>query len=45
MLCLTTSKVVEMLVYADDGILAGIKEGAVLIDFGTPRSRPLPARW
>jgi 3-hydroxyisobutyrate dehydrogenase-like beta-hydroxyacid dehydrogenase len=35
MLCLTTSKVVEMLVYAEDGILAGIKKGAVLIDFGT----------
>ena len=35
MLCLTTSNVVEALVYADDGILAGIKEGAVLIDFGT----------
>ena len=35
MLCLTTSKVVEMLVYGEDGILAGINEGAVLIDFGT----------
>jgi 3-hydroxyisobutyrate dehydrogenase-like beta-hydroxyacid dehydrogenase len=35
MLCLTTSSVVEKLVYAEDGILAGIKEGAVLIDFGT----------
>ena len=35
MLCLTTSKVVESLVYAEDGILAGIREGAVLIDFGT----------
>ena len=35
MLCLTTSNVVESLVYADNGILAGIKEGAVLIDFGT----------
>ena len=35
MLCLTTSKVVESIVYAEDGILAGIKEGAVLIDFGT----------
>jgi len=35
MLCLTTSNVVESLVYAEDGILAGIKEGAVLIDFGT----------
>lgn len=35
MLCLTTSEVVEKIVYADDGILAGIKEGAVLIDFGT----------
>lgn len=35
MLCVTTSDVVESLVYGDDGILAGIKEGAVLIDFGT----------
>ncbi|CAM2890577.1 NAD(P)-dependent oxidoreductase [Vibrio diazotrophicus] len=35
MLCLTTSAVVEKLVYADDGILAGIKESSVLIDFGT----------
>jgi len=35
MLCLTTSAVVESLVYGEDGILAGIKEGAVLIDFGT----------
>lgn len=35
MLCLTTSNVVEKLVYAEDGILAGIKEGSVLIDFGT----------
>ncbi|RVU85986.1 NAD(P)-dependent oxidoreductase [Leucothrix sargassi] len=35
MLCLTTSDVVEKLVYSDDGILAGIKEGATLIDFGT----------
>lgn len=35
MLCLTTSTIVEKVVYADDGILAGVKEGAVLIDFGT----------
>ncbi len=35
MLCLTTSAVVEKIVYGDDGILAGIKEGSVLIDFGT----------
>ena len=35
MLCLTTSAVVEKLVYGDDGILAGIREGAVLVDFGT----------
>ena len=35
MLCLTTSAVVESIFYADDGILAGIKAGAVLIDFGT----------
>lgn len=35
MLCVTTSEVVETLVYGDDGILAGLKHGAVLIDFGT----------
>ena len=35
MLCLTTSAIVEKLVYAEDGILAGIKPGSVLIDFGT----------
>lgn len=35
MLCLTTSNVVEKLVYAEDGILAGMKPGSVLIDFGT----------
>ena len=35
MLCVTTSQVVESLVYGEDGILAGIREGAVLIDFGT----------
>lgn len=35
MLCLTTSDVVEKLIYAEDGILAGIKKGAVVIDFGT----------
>jgi len=33
--CLTTSAVVEKIIYADDGVLAGIKEGSVLIDFGT----------
>lgn len=35
MLCVTTSDVVEGLIYDDDGILAGIKEGADVIDFGT----------
>ncbi|MGF1723044.1 NAD(P)-dependent oxidoreductase [Vibrio kyushuensis] len=35
MLCLTTSEVVEKVVYGEEGILAGIKEGATLIDFGT----------
>lgn len=35
MLCVTTSNVVESLIYGDDGILAGIKDGAVVIDFGT----------
>jgi 3-hydroxyisobutyrate dehydrogenase-like beta-hydroxyacid dehydrogenase len=35
MLALTTSKVVEMVVYGDNGILAGMSEGSVLVDFGT----------
>ena len=35
MLCVTTSEVVEGLIFGDDGILAGIKEGAVVIDYGT----------
>lgn len=35
MLCVTTSEVVESLIYGDDGILAGIREGAIVIDFGT----------
>jgi 3-hydroxyisobutyrate dehydrogenase len=35
MLCLTTSVVVEKLVYGENGILAGIKKGSVLVDFGT----------
>lgn len=35
MLCVTTSDVVESLIYRDDGILAGIKKGAIVIDFGT----------
>lgn len=35
MLCLTTSDIVEKIIYADDGVLAGIKEGSVLIDYGT----------
>jgi 3-hydroxyisobutyrate dehydrogenase len=35
MFCLTTSAVVEKIVYGAEGILAGIQKGAVLIDFGT----------
>ena len=35
MLCVTTSEVVESLIYGEVGILAGIKEGATVIDFGT----------
>lgn len=35
MLALTTSAVVEKVVYGDDGLLAGMKKGSVLIDFGT----------
>ena len=34
-LCVTTSDAVESLVYGEHGILAGIKPGGVLIDFGT----------
>ena len=34
-LCVTTSEVVESLVYGDEGLMAGMKEGSVLIDFGT----------
>lgn len=33
--CLTTSAVVEKIVYGDNGVLEGIKPGSVLIDFGT----------
>lgn len=35
MLCLTTSAIVEKVMFAEEGILAGVKEGAVLVDFGT----------
>jgi 2-hydroxy-3-oxopropionate reductase len=35
MLCLTTSAVVEKVVYGETGILAGMTEGKTLIDFGT----------
>ncbi len=35
MLCVTTSNAVESLIYGDLGILAGIKPGATVIDFGT----------
>ncbi|MFS1438559.1 NAD(P)-dependent oxidoreductase [Shewanella sp. 10N.286.48.A6] len=33
--CLTTSAVVEKIVYGEDGVLAGMKEGTTLVDFGT----------
>ena len=35
MLALTTSNVVELVVYGDEGVLAGMTEGKTLIDFGT----------
>ena len=35
MLCVTTSDVVESLIYGNEGILAGIKSGSILIDYGT----------
>ncbi|MGR3500943.1 NAD(P)-dependent oxidoreductase [Pseudaestuariivita sp.] len=35
MLCVTTSEVVDSLIYGENDILAGIPEGATVIDFGT----------
>ena len=35
MLCLTTSDIVEKVIYSENGVLEGLKAGAVLIDFGT----------
>ena len=35
MLCVTTSDVVESLIHGNEGILAGIKSGSILIDYGT----------
>jgi 2-hydroxy-3-oxopropionate reductase len=35
MLCMGTSEQVEGRVYGDDGILAGVKPGQIVIDFGT----------
>ena len=35
MLCVTTSKIVESLIYAEDGILSGIKKSSIVIDYGT----------
>lgn len=35
MFCMDTSKSVESRVYGDDGVLAGVREGTIVIDFGT----------
>lgn len=35
MLCVDTSKSVESRIYGDDGILEGLKQNSVVIDFGT----------
>lgn len=35
MFCMDTSASVESRVYGDDGVLAGVRDGAVVIDFGT----------
>ena len=35
MLCLTTSEIVEKVIYAENGVLEGLQEGSVLVDFGT----------
>ena len=36
-LCVDTSDAVESLVYGDNGIMAGVKPGAIVIDFGTSK--------
>lgn len=35
MICVATSEQVEQRIYGEDGVLAGAKEGQVIIDFGT----------
>jgi 3-hydroxyisobutyrate dehydrogenase-like beta-hydroxyacid dehydrogenase len=35
MLCMDTSKSVESRMYGEDGVIAGLKPGAIVIDFGT----------
>ncbi|SFP43998.1 NAD(P)-dependent oxidoreductase [Tranquillimonas alkanivorans] len=35
MLCMDTSDSVESRIYGDDGVLAGVREGTIVIDFGT----------
>ena len=35
MLCVGTSAQVESRMYGDDGVIAGLKKGAVVVDFGT----------
>ncbi len=35
MLCVDTSASVESRMYGDDGVIAGMKQGALIIDFGT----------
>lgn len=35
MFCMDTSASVESRVYGNDGVLAGVKQGAIVIDFGT----------
>ena len=35
MLCMGTSDSVESRMYGDDGVIAGVKEGTIVIDFGT----------
>lgn len=35
MLCVDTSESVEARMYGDDGVIAGLKNGAIAIDFGT----------
>ena len=45
MLCMDTSDSVESRMYGDDGVIAGLKPGAIVIDFGTSLPGLNPHDW